>query len=181
MLTAGFVLVVVTLSQSEGRYVLNPSQRIIMKLKQLYFEDETEDLCKENPVMGTECDICHDMGLDVRNNCCSDLLQFSDCHHQLVPLLQRLETFDNWIPYIPEIDETAEPAIKRYASTFARWGFSRGVIPVQWGRPIVARKRYGMASGKRFSFKRFTQGDYSYYKRHGGKYRLRTQTGEMQV
>ena len=138
-----------------------------MKLKELYFEDKSMSLCEDNPVMEVECDACDDMGLSSVDVCCGDLLKFSDCHHQLVPLL---EGFGGSREKLPDLDlqgneETDEPAAKRYASTFARWGYSKGYSPVQWGRPITAKKRYGMASGRRFNFNRFIEGGYNQFKR----------------
>ena len=141
-----------------------------MKLKQLYLEDKSGNLCEDNPIMGIECSACDDMGLTFRATCCGDLLKFSECQDQLVSYLRELDTFENKIPVIDETYEADEPAIKRYASTFARWGYSKGYSPVQWGRPITAKKRYGMASGRRFNFNRFKQGGYNHFKQPRGSY-----------
>ena len=135
-----------------------------MKLQELYLEDKSVSFCGDNPVMSVECDACDDMGLSMRETCCSDLLKFSDCHNQLVPLLRDLDNVVKDLPVIEETEEMEEPSRKRYASTFARWGYSKGYSPVQWGRPITARKRYGMASGRRFNFNRFKQGGYNHLK-----------------
>ena len=132
-----------------------------MKLKELYVENKSASLCEDNPMMSVECDVCNDMGLSLRDTCCTDLLKFSDCHNELVPLLRDM---DNLVKDLPVIEEIEEPNNKRYASTFARWGYSKGYSPVQWGRPITERKRYGMASGRRFNFNLFKQGGYNHFK-----------------
>ena len=134
--------------------VLNPAQRTIMKLKQLYMEDKAGDLCEENPVMSTECDACTDMGLGARETCCSGMMQFSSCHDQLVPILREWEVVENQVQ-IPAETEGLDSMSKRYLA--ARWGLTKAESPVQWGKQI---KRYGMASGRRFNFNKFKGGNY---------------------
>ena len=152
-------LLLLAVAASQADDILNPVQRTIMKLKQLYLEDKSGDLCEENPMMATECDACNDMRLGARDACCRDLLQFSDCHYQLIPLMREWDitegVMDNQIPQIPE-ETVVEPAKKRY---IARWGLTKGESPVQWGKPI---KRYGMASGSRFNFNKFKDGSYAH-------------------
>ncbi len=159
-LAAALALYVMIVEKVESRYVLHPSQRLIVQLKQLYLDDKAGTLCEDNPVMSVECDACDELGLSSKETCCGDLLQFSECHHSLEPLLREMKAFNG---KMPDIVEAAEPA-KRYASTFARWGYSRGSTPVQWGRRIRARKRFGAISGSRFNFDKFRQGDYMNYR-----------------
>ena len=153
------LLLVLAVTASLAGDIRNPVQRTIMKPKQLYLEDKPEDLCDNNPVMATECDTCNDMGLVVRDTCCSDLREFSTCHDQLIHLMPEWYTankVNSQIPQMPETDEMVEPARKRY---IARWGLTKGENRVQWGRPI---KRFGMASGRRFNFNKFKEGNYAY-------------------
>ena len=52
---------------------------------------------------------------------------------------------------------------RRYASPFARWGFSKGTTShrMPWGRRIEAGKRYGTSVGRRFNMNRFRSGGYN--------------------
>ncbi len=135
-----------------------------MQLKQLYLEERSGNLCEENPVMNVECDVCADLGLNARDACCSNLLRFADCQNALEPMLREMTSLSDEMTAEEaepsELSATSEPAAKRYASTFARWGLSRGKTPVQWGRPIRAMKRYGHVLGTKFNFNRFRQGGY---------------------
>ncbi len=140
------LLLTLAVKASLANDVLNPQQRTITKLKELYSSvDASADLCKENPVMSTECDACDGLGLYARDKCCADMMEFSSCHAQLVPIVQEWEAQGS----------DAETVEKRY---LARWGLTKGESPVQWGKQI---KRYGMASGRRFNMNKFKEGSYS--------------------
>ena len=150
------------IAASQAGEVLNPAQRTIMKLKQLYLE-KSGDWCEENPLRARECDACNFMRLGEREACCADLTQYSDCLYQLIPLMREWEIegkeeMGNQIPQMPDTEENVmEPERKRY---IARWGLTKSQSPaVQWGKPI---KRYGMASGRRFNFNKFKEGSYAH-------------------
>lgn len=153
------IMVIPWLPTCEAAEILNPMDRKIMQLKNMFY-NKGQKLCDENPVMARECDTCQSLGIITQQSCCSDMLSFSQCHSKLVDLLEKLD--DNTEELTNTIADVVDtPEIKR---SFARWGFSKGDSVLPWGKQIRNGKRYGMASGTRFNFNQFRQGNYINYK-----------------
>ena len=64
-------------SEDSDQEILNPLQRTLIKLKELYEKEKDGKLCKDNPVMATECDACHGLSGSMDKSECCRLVQMS--------------------------------------------------------------------------------------------------------
>ncbi len=70
LITLISVALAIPVSESSEQEILNPIQRTLIKLKELYEKEKDGKLCKDNPVMATECEACHGMSGSMDKSAC---------------------------------------------------------------------------------------------------------------
>jgi len=139
------ILLVAAISQAEagqpqiqdGKFLVNPLQRALIKLKDAYSASDNPDMCENNVAVKAECDVCValDASLDV-SLCCHDVSTLTSCHAMVEKVILDISSMQRGAESEPAVE-----ADKRYGNLYGRVGKRYGNL---YGR---IGKRYGNSFG----------------------------------